>query len=49
MRRSSKPVDAVYDDAETFDIICELRKQKNSAKFIKLFDDGDYSDYDSHS
>ncbi len=49
MRRSSKPVDAVYDDAEIFDIICELRKQKNSAKFIKLFDDGDYSDYGSHS
>ena len=49
MRRSSKPVDAVYDDAEIFDIICELRKQKNFAKFIKLFDDGDYSDYGSHS
>ncbi len=36
-------------DRKTFDIICNLRKQKNGAKFIKLFDKGDYSDYGSAS
>ena len=36
-------------DRETFDIICNLRKQKNGDKFRKLFDDGDTSDYGSHS
>ena len=36
-------------DRETFDIICNLRKQKNGAKFIKLFDKGDFSDYGSQS
>lgn len=37
------------DDKETFDIICNLRKQKNGDKFKKLFDNGDFSDYGSHS
>lgn len=32
-----------------FDIICNLRKQKNGEKFSKLFDSGDFSDYGSHS
>lgn len=36
-------------DRETFDIICNLRKQKNGAKFKKLYDDGDFSDYASQS
>lgn len=34
---------------EAFDIICHLRKQKNGAKFIKLFDKGDISGYGSQS
>ena len=36
-------------DRETFDIICNLRKQKNGAKFTKLFDKGDFSNYGSQS
>ena len=36
-------------DRETFDIICNLRRQKNGAKFVKLFDKGDFSDYGSQS
>lgn len=32
-----------------FDVICKLRKQKNGEKFCKLFDEGDFSDYGSHS
>lgn len=36
-------------DRETFDIICNLRKQKNGEKFIKLFDKGDFSNYGSQS
>ena len=34
-------------DRETFDIIYNLRKQKNGAKFIKLFDKGDFNNYGS--
>ena len=37
------------DDKEIFDIVCALRKQKNGAKFIKLYDEGDWSDYKSQS
>lgn len=37
------------EDRELFDIICDLRKQKNGEKFTKLFDHGDISDYGSHS
>lgn len=37
------------EDRELFDIICDLRKQKNGEKFAKLFDHGDISDYGSHS
>lgn len=36
-------------DRETFDIICDLRKQKNNQKFIALFDNGDFSSYGSQS
>lgn len=51
MRRSQpKNYSAKRDgDRETFDIICNLRKQKNGAKFVKLFDKGDFSDYGSQS
>lgn len=30
-----------------FDITCDLRKQKNADKFIKLYGQGDFSDYGS--
>ena len=32
-----------------FDIVCNLRKQKNGEKFRKLYDEGDFSDYGSQS
>lgn len=32
-----------------FDIVCNLRKQKNGEKFCKLYDNGDFSDYNSRS
>lgn len=41
-------VSAAVDD-EFFDIVCNLRKQKNGEKFRKLYDDGDFSDYGSQS
>ncbi|WP_230266660.1 phage/plasmid primase, P4 family [Allobaculum fili] len=37
------------DDEELFDIICDCRRFKNSDKFAKLYDQGDISDYGSHS
>lgn len=36
-------------DKELFDIVCNLRKQKNGEKFKKLYDEGDFSDYGSQS
>ncbi len=36
-------------DRADFDIVCNLRKQKNGDKFIKLYDEGDFSDYGSQS
>ena len=36
-------------DEELFDIVANLRKQKNGAKFSKLYDQGDFSDYKSQS
>lgn len=36
-------------DREIFDIVCNLRKQKNGEKFVRLYDKGDYSDYGSQS
>ena len=32
-----------------FDIVCDLRKQKNGDKFIRLYDKGDFSEYGSQS
>ena len=51
MRRKSK---AKYSakrggDRADFDIVCNLRKQRNGDKFKKLYDDGDFSDYGSQS
>ena len=36
-------------EGEAFDIVTALRRQKNGAKFIKLYDLGDISDYPSQS
>ncbi len=36
-------------DEPLFDLICNLRKQKNGEKFKKLFDQGDITGYGSHS
>jgi hypothetical protein len=51
MRRARKVKYSVKRDGEkvTFDLICNLRKQKNGEKFCKLFDKGDFSDYGSQS
>ena len=36
-------------DRAVFDIVCDLRKQKNGDKFIQLYDKGDFSEYGSQS
>ena len=36
-------------DKALFDIVCNLRKQKNGEKFCRLYDDGGYSDFGSQS
>ena len=36
-------------DRAVFDIVCDLRKQKNGDKFIRLYDKGDFSEYGSQS
>ncbi len=36
-------------DKASFDIVCNLRKQKNGEKFKRLYDDGDISGYGSQS
>jgi putative DNA primase/helicase len=36
-------------DRAVFDIVCDLRKQKNGDKFIRLYDKGDFSEYSSQS
>ncbi len=36
-------------DKAIFDLVCNLRKQKNGDKFRSLYDMGDYSGYGSHS
>ena len=36
-------------DRAVFDIVCDLRKQKNGGKFIQLYDKGDFSEYGSQS
>lgn len=48
--KSSQPRPVVeIDESEDFDIICQMRKQKNGEKFKKLYDDGDTGDYKSQS
>ena len=51
MRRSEKQrySESRDGDKPTFDLICNLRKQKNGDKFKKLFDDGDVTGYGSRS
>lgn len=51
MRRKEKANYSVKRDGNKydFDIICNLRKQKNGGKFSKLYDNGDFSDYNSQS
>lgn len=51
MRRAEKKrySESRDGDKETFDIISNLRKQKNGDKFRRLFDEGDISDYGTHS
>lgn len=36
-------------DLDVVDVICDLRRAQNGAKFSRLFDAGDTSDYGSHS
>ena len=36
-------------DRAVFDIVCDLRKQKNGDKFIRLYDKGDFGEYGSQS
>lgn len=40
---------ASRDDREIFDIICNLHKDKNSAKFVRLYDTGDITGFASAS
>ena len=49
MRRKEKTKYSAKRDGnrDDFDIVCNLRKQKNGAKFKKLYDGGDFSDYGS--
>ncbi|MBM7686784.1 P4 family phage/plasmid primase-like protein [Defluviitalea raffinosedens] len=51
MRKSKKAKYSQKRDGDRtyFDIVCNLRKQKNGDKFKKLYDDGDISGYNSHS
>lgn len=51
MRRKQKTKYSAKRDGDRadFDVVCDLRKQKNGEKFIKLYDKGDYSDYGSQS
>lgn len=47
--QEQKPMTQEELESETFNTIANLRKQKNGDKFIKLYDQGDISDYTSHS
>jgi len=51
MRRKQKVNYSAKRDGDKadFDIVCNLRKQKNGEKFSKLYDKGDFSDYNSQS
>lgn len=45
-----QPVPLIHgDEEELFDMVCHCRKFKNGEKFKKLFDEGDWSDFGSHS
>ena len=37
------------ESGDAFDVICRLKKQANSEKFLRLFDEGDFSEYGYHS
>jgi len=51
MRRKEKTKYSAKRDGDRayFDIVCNLRKQKNGEKFKKLYDEGDISGYGSQS
>lgn len=51
MRKAKKIKYSEKRDGErsSFDIVCNLRKQKNGEKFKKLYDEGDISGYGSQS
>ena len=49
MRRTTRNNPADADEGIRFDVVADLRKQKNGEKFIKLYDKGDISDYGSQS
>ena len=49
MRRTTQNNPADADEGIRFDVVADLRKQKNGEKFIKLYDKGDISDYGSQS
>lgn len=51
MRRKPKTRKSTsnQEDAEVFDIVATLRKQKNAEKFITLYDEGDITGYNSQS
>lgn len=51
MRRKEKTKYSANRDGDRadFDIICNLRKQKNGEKFKKLYDEGNFNDYGSQS
>ncbi len=51
MRRKEKTKYSASRDGDRveFDIVCSLRKQKNGDKFVKLYDEGDFSEYGSQS
>ncbi len=51
MRREQKARYSEKRDGgkEAFDLVTALRKQKNGDRFSRLYDDGDFSEYGSHS
>lgn len=48
-RQKGKDSDARSGGREIFDVVANLRKQKNGEKFKRLYDDGDITGYSSHS
>lgn len=51
MRKADKSSNDAGEETDgmKFDVVAGLRKQKNAEKFIKLYDNGDFSDYGSQS